>query len=408
MIIGKIYEISEVTKLIKNAIENKPELWNIQVRGEIYNFKRYPSGHCYFTLKDKNSVIKSVMFKTKANKLNFIPKNGDKIIAIGRISVYESSGNYQLYIDLMFEDGLGPLQVEYELLKKNLESKGYFDEKNKKKIPENFKTLGVITSDKGAAIHDIISVSKNRNPGIKIILYPVKVQGKESAKEIAHAIKFMNKNELADVLIVGRGGGSMEDLWPFNEEIVVKSIFDSKIPIISAVGHEIDYTLSDFVADKRAATPSNGAELAIKDMLVNFDNLKSLSKKNINSMLNIIKNAKYVLQISIERQSFYVPDKIIEAKKQKLDLLYYKLNNNMQKSLQVNINNYKILNEKLDVLSPLSILKRGYSVVTDQSEGILTSINNIEVNEKINVRLNNGKLKVLVLDTKKVEDFNGF
>lgn len=408
MLIGKVYEVSEVTKLIKNAIENKPELWNIQLRGEIYNFKRYPSGHCYFTLKDKNSVIKSVMFKRKANELNFTPKNGDKIVAIGRISVYESSGNYQLYIDLMLEDGLGPLQIKYECLKKKLESKGYFDEQYKRNIPANLKTLGVITSDKGAAIHDIISVSKNRNPGIKIILYPVKVQGKEAAKEIAHAIKFMNKNKLVEALIVGRGGGSMEDLWAFNEEIVLESIFDSKIPIISAVGHENDFTLSDLIADKRAATPSNAAEIAIKDMVVNLRNLKNLSSQNISSMLNIMNNAKYALEISSQRQQFYTPIKLIEVKRQNLDLLSYKLKNNMQKALEFNKNEYKILNEKLDVLSPLSILERGYSVVTNQKGDVLTSIKTININQKVNVRLNGGDLKVLVLDKKEVEDTNGF
>lgn len=408
MIIGKVYEISEVTNLIKKTIENKPELWNIQVRGEISNFKKYPSGHCYFTLKDKNAVLKSVMFKMKASKLSFSPKNGDKIVAIGRISVYESSGSYQLYVDLMLEDGLGPLQVEYESLKNKLKAEGYFDEKHKKKLPTDLKTLGVITSDKGAAIHDIITVAKNRNPGIKIILYPVKVQGKESAKEIAKAIEFMNKNKLVELLIVGRGGGSMEDLWSFNEEIVVKAIFNSKIPIISAVGHENDFTLSDFVADKRAATPSNASEIAVKDMVVNFNNLKNLSKKNIASMLNILKNARYSLDMSIQRQNFYIPIKIVEAKRQEVDLLVYKLKNNMQKSLQTKKNKYGLLNEKLDILSPLAILKRGYSVVSDQNTNILTSINDINTNEKINIRFNDGEVKALVLTKKKVEDANGF
>lgn len=408
MLIGKIYEITEVTKLIKNAIETKPELWNIQLRGEIYNFKKYPSGHCYFTLKDKNSVLRSVMFKRKASELKFAPKNGDKIIAIGKIGVYETSGNYQLYVDLMLEDGLGPLQIKYEYLKKKLEAKGYFDEKYKKKIPVDLKTLGVITSDKGAAIHDIISVAKNRNPGIKIILYPVKVQGKDAAKEIVRAIKFMNEKKLVESLIVGRGGGSMEDLWAFNEEILLEAIFDSEIPIISAVGHENDFTLSDLIADKRASTPSNAAEIAIKDIIVNFNNLKILSKRNISSMLNIINNAKYALEISSQRQKFYVPTKLIESKRQKLDLLFYKLKNNMKKSLEFNKNKYESLNEKLDVLSPLSILKRGYSVLIDQSGNILPSIDNVKINDNLNIRLNDGNLKVVVLDKKKVEDTNGF
>ena len=238
---------------------------HVQVRGEISNFKRYPSGHCYFSLKDAGSVLKCVMFQRQARQLLRYPDNGDTVVAIGSISVYEPNGVYQLYADMLIEEGIGSLMLAYEKLKKKLEEEGLFAEERKKPIPAHPKTVGIITSPAGAAVRDVIKVARRRDPGVKLLLYPVQVQGKPAAGDIAHAIRFMNKHRLADVLIVGRGGGSMEDLWAFNEEIVVRAVAASEIPVISAVGHETDVTLSDFVADKRAATPSQAAELAVED-----------------------------------------------------------------------------------------------------------------------------------------------
>ena len=259
------YTVTEMNRLIKNLVEGSGLVAHVQVRGEISNFKRYPSGHCYFSLKDAGSVLKCVMFQRQARQLLRYPDNGDTVVAIGSISVYEPNGVYQLYADMLIEEGIGSLMLAYEKLKKKLEEEGLFAEERKKPIPAHPKTVGIITSPAGAAVRDVIKVARRRDPGVKLLLYPVQVQGKPAAGDIAHAIRFMNKHRLADVLIVGRGGGSMEDLWAFNEEIVVRAVAASEIPVISAVGHETDVTLSDFAADKRAATPSQAAELAVED-----------------------------------------------------------------------------------------------------------------------------------------------
>ena len=259
------YTVTEMNRLIKKLVEGSGQVAHVQVRGEISNFKRYPSGHCYFSLKDAGSVLKCVMFQRQARQLLRYPDNGDTVVAIGSISVYEPNGVYQLYADMLIEEGIGSLMLAYEKLKKKLEEEGLFAEERKKPIPAHPKTVGIITSPAGAAVRDVIKVARRRDPGVKLLLYPVQVQGKPAAGDIAHAIRFMNKHRLADVLIVGRGGGSMEDLWAFNEEIVVRAVAASEIPVISAVGHETDFTLSDFAADKRAATPSQAAELAVED-----------------------------------------------------------------------------------------------------------------------------------------------
>ena len=259
------YTVTEMNRLIKKLVEGSGQVAHVQVRGEISNFKRYPSGHCYFSLKDEVSVLKCVMFQRQARQLLRYPNNGDTVLAIGSISVYEPNGVYQLYADMLIEEGIGSLMQAYEKLKNKLEEEGLFAEERKKPIPAHPKTVGIITSPAGAAVRDVIKVARRRDPGVKLLLYPVQVQGKPAAGDIAHAIRFMNKHRLADVLIVGRGGGSMEDLWAFNEEIVVRAVAASVIPVISAVGHETDFTLSDFAADKRAATPSQAAELAVED-----------------------------------------------------------------------------------------------------------------------------------------------
>ncbi|MBQ3367060.1 MAG: exodeoxyribonuclease VII large subunit [Acidaminococcaceae bacterium] len=259
------YTVTEMNHLIKKLVEGSGQVAHVQVRGEISNFKRYPSGHCYFSLKDAGSVLKCVMFQRQARQLLRYPNNGDTVVAIGSISVYEPNGVYQLYADMLIEEGIGSLMQAYEKLKKKLEEEGLFSEERKKMLPAHPKTVGIITSPAGAAVRDVIKVARRRDPGVKLLLYPVQVQGKTAAGDIAHAIRFMNKHRLADVLIVGRGGGSMEDLWAFNEEIAVRAVAASEIPVISAVGHETDFTLSDFAADKRAATPSQAAELAVED-----------------------------------------------------------------------------------------------------------------------------------------------
>ncbi|MBQ9698530.1 MAG: exodeoxyribonuclease VII large subunit, partial [Acidaminococcaceae bacterium] len=262
---ARTYTVSEMNRLIKNLVEGSGVVTNVQVRGEISNFKRYPSGHCYFSLKDKNGVLKCVMFRRQAVHLIKYPNNGDTVVAVGSIGVYERDGVYQLYADLLIAEGAGDLMQAYEKLKNKLAAEGLFAEERKKPLPVHPRTVGIITSPAGAAVRDVISVSRRRDPGIRLLLYPVQVQGKAAAAEIAQAIRFMNRHRLADVLIVGRGGGSMEDLWAFNEEAVVRAIAASEIPLISSVGHETDFTLADFAADRRAATPSQAAELAVAD-----------------------------------------------------------------------------------------------------------------------------------------------
>ena len=258
--------VTDLNKYVKNKIADDEYLNNILVKGEISNFKHHYTGHMYFTLKDENSLIKCIMFKSYAQKLNFEPKDGMKVYIFGTVSVFERDGIYQIYAKAMEQDGVGDLYTKYQKLKNELEEKGLFDENHKKKIPIMPKIIGVLTSQTGSVIRDIINVSTRRNPNVYIRLFPVPVQGEGAAEKIAYGIDYMNKNKLADVLILARGGGSLEDLWPFNEEIVAKSIYDSEIPIISAVGHETDFSISDFVADLRAPTPSAAAELAVPDI----------------------------------------------------------------------------------------------------------------------------------------------
>lgn len=260
------FSVSEVNQYLKQLLESQSDLHHIPVLGEVSNFKRYGSGHCYFTLKDEKSALKCVMFKSSAAHLSFTPQNGEKVVALGSISVYERDGVYQLYVSAMRRQGIGDLMQAYEALKEKLTKEGLFDASRKKPLPRLPRAIGIITSPSGAAVHDIITVSRRRNKGVKLILYPASVQGEEAAGEIVHAIDFFQRNHLADLLIVGRGGGSIEDLWAFNEEPVVRAIAASKIPIISAVGHETDFTLSDFAADARAATPSQAAEFAVIDV----------------------------------------------------------------------------------------------------------------------------------------------
>ena len=252
--------VSELNSYIKNKIADDEYLNNVLIKGEISNFKNHYTGHMYFTLKDENSLIKCIMFKSYAQKLDFMPKDGMKVFVLGGVSVFERDGIYQIYVKAMQEDGVGILYKKYEELKQRLDEEGYFDESHKQKIPLMPKVIGVLTSQTGSVIRDIINVSTRRNPNVQIRLYPVPVQGEGAAEKIADGIRFMNENNLADVLILARGGGSLEDLWPFNEEIVAHAIYNSKLPIISAVGHETDFSISDFVADLRAPTPSAAAE----------------------------------------------------------------------------------------------------------------------------------------------------
>ena len=454
------YTVTEMNRLIKKLVEGSGQVAHVQVRGEISNFKRYPSGHCYFSLKDAGSVLKCVMFQRQARQLLRYPDNGDTVVAIGSINVYEPNGVYQLYADMLIEEGIGSLMLAYEKLKKKLEEEGLFAEERKKPIPAHPKTVGIITSPAGAAVRDVIKVARRRDPGVKLLLYPVQVQGKPAAGDIAHAIRFMNKHRLADVLIVGRGGGSMEDLWAFNEEIVVRAVAASEIPVISAVGHETDVTLSDFVADKRAATPSQAAELAVEDtrqlrrqvldrqarletainhmLQQRTETLRRLMKSRmLQDPLRITDRAAERLDMVLMRMQQTLPRRLenrelrlqqamktlqhperllikpeqrvaaaLKAlhKQKKLWEPYENRYQNAWNQFTALAKNLTVSQEQrlalatghLDAVSPLKILSRGYSVTTNGQGQIVKSVQDVHWGEEIRTRLSDGEVYSII------------
>ena len=383
--------VTDLNKYIKEKIDNDERLNNVLIKGEISNFKNHYTGHMYFTLKDESSLIKCVMFKSYTTHLSFMPKDGMKVMVLGSVAVFERDGVYQIYAKAMKEDGLGSLYTAYEELKKKLEQEGLFEEAHKKKIPFMPKTIGVLTSNTGAVIRDIINVSTRRNPGVHIRLYPVPVQGPGAAEKIAEGIKFMNENKLADVLIIGRGGGSLEDLWPFNEEIVARAIYDSELPIISAVGHETDFTIADFVADLRAPTPSAAAELAV----ANIDDVRETLKLYNNRYKVALKKKIELMRLSYEkcmaRPAYKNPTQKINEQYMVIDMKVKALQNNMMLKLKEAKTSFVKETAKLDSLSPLKTLTRGYSIVTEQDGKIIKSVNDLNSGEKVNLRLSDGQ-----------------
>lgn len=384
--------VTDLNKYIKNKIDGDEMLNNVLVKGEISNFKNHYTGHMYFTLKDENSLIKCVMFKSYTTHLSFMPKDGMKVMVLGSVAVFERDGIYQIYAKAMKEDGLGSLYTAYEELKKKLEQEGLFAESHKKKIPFMPKTIGVLTSNTGAVIRDIINVSTRRNPGVHIRLYPVPVQGPGAAEKIAEGIKFMNENKLADVLIIGRGGGSLEDLWPFNEEIVARVIYDSELPIISAVGHETDFTIADFVADLRAPTPSAAAELAV----ANIEDVRETLKLYNNRYKVALKKKIELMRLSYEkcmaRPAYKNPTQKINEQYMVIDMKVKALQNSMMLKLKEAKTSFVKETAKLDSLSPLKTLTRGYSIVTKQESGkVIKSVDDLNSGEKVNLRLSDGQ-----------------
>lgn len=420
----KIYSVSEINKYIKNRLESDNELCNLQVTGEISNFKRQQnSGHCYFSLKDKGGVLNCVMFRYKAMSLRFEPRNGDTVVAIGHISVYEAGGNYQLYVDMLIPKGQGDLMLEYERLKQKLLAEGLFAEEKKQALPDNPKTIGIVTSPTGAAVRDIISVSRRRNPGIKIYLFPVKVQGKGSAQEVARAIRFFNRTKLAEVLIVGRGGGSIEDLWAFNEEVTVRAVAASKIPIVSAVGHETDFTLCDFAADKRAATPSQAAEMAVADVDKLYQRVKYLDRRlqllfnneleqleyrldrcKSSAVLNQPQRLYKALEERVARATtarvFREPELLFANKEQRLDFAVNALQKQLQEKVTNDDHRLGLLAAKLAGLNPLSVLSRGYSM-SKVNDKVLTSVEQVGWGEEIVTSLADGTVYSVVQEVVK-------
>ena len=386
----KAISVEELNKYIKNKLDNDEYLNNVLVKGEISNFKLHYTGHMYFTLKDEKSLIKCIMFKGYTAHLSFIPKDGMKIQLFGSVQVFERDGVYQIYVKAMKEDGIGSLYEQYEKLKSELEKEGLFSASHKKAIPKFPKIIGVLTSSTGSVIKDIINVSTRRNPNVYIKLLPVPVQGIGAGNKIAEAIKYMNHMKLADVLIIGRGGGSLEDLWPFNEEVVARAIYDSEIPIISAVGHETDFSISDFVADLRAPTPSAAAELAvpnivdIKYMIDQYQNqYKVLLKRKVQLM-----RARY--EMIMENKSFKNPLLRLENSVIVIDKLEKDVYDFFRNFLNKNESKFNKIVSGLDALSPMKTLLRGYSII-EKDNYVVKSINDLNIGDNIKIILSDGE-----------------
>lgn len=419
----KYLSVTALTKYLKYKFDVDEHLKTVYLKGEISNFKSHTTGHLYFSIKDENSKINAIMFSANAKKIVFTPIDGMKVLVKGRITIYEATGNYQIYIDEMLEDGVGNLYIAFEQLKEKLSKEGLFDSRFKKKIPKIPSRVGVVTAQTGAAIKDILSTIKRRYPICEVILFPSLVQGEAAASDIVKNIKMAENYDL-DVLIVGRGGGSIEDLWPFNEEIVARAIFESSIPIISAVGHEIDYTIADFVADLRAPTPTGAAELAVPNLV---DLKKHIGQLKIRLNENVLKVINYQkLYLDSLKNSFVIKNPLImyDNKKQKLDSIIEKLNNILKIKMDKNIDKLKFLKnsyilknsdilykskrddlnniiEKLELINPLKVLKRGYSVVY-KDDFIINSVDNLNKSDKLKIKLSDGnvitKIEELVKD----------
>ena len=383
--------VTDLNKYIKEKIAGDENLANVLVKGEISNFKLHYTGHMYFTLKDENSLIKCVMFKTYAQKLGFTPKDGMKVMAFGTVSVFERDGVYQLYCKAMQEDGMGSLYTAYEELKAKLEKEGYFDSSHKKKIPFMPKSIGVLTSNTGAVIRDIINVSTRRNPNVYLKLLPVPVQGEGAAEKIAAGIEFMNEKKLADVIILARGAGSLDDLWPFNEEIVAKAIYNSKLPVISAVGHETDFTIADFVADLRAPTPSAAAELAVP----NIADVELKLNTYQNRFRQALRKKTELMRLRYEK---CMNSRVFKDPLQKVNENYMLIDRfvkNMQNSIVTKYKDKKLeaikLYSKLDALSPLKTLARGYSI-TEKEGKIVHKVSELKQGDRLTLRFEDGKV----------------
>lgn len=395
-----VITVSDITKYIKKSMDLDTGLANVFIRGEVSNFKQHYSGHCYFTLKDKNASIKSVMFKSKAQYLKFMPTNGMKVVANGSITVFERDGMYQLYVNMLLPEGAGELSLTFEQLKSKLSDEGLFASENKKSIPVLSQRIGIVTSATGAVLHDIYTVAKRRNPKVSLFLYPVQVQGSEAAGQIAAAIEFFNARYPVDVLIVGRGGGSIEDLWAFNEEIVVRAIFASKIPVIAAVGHETDYTLTDFVADLRAATPSQAAELAVKDATEMCRYIDSLASRLNLLVQRILLDKHNQLKRCQENKAFTNPQVVLNQKKQLTDYLTDKLVSEQQKILQNKKHHLMVLLEKLQMLNPAAILGRGYSFVKSEN-AVVKSVEQLQPQTVVDVIVADGEFSAVVTNLRR-------
>lgn len=413
--------IGALNNYLKKLFDNDNNLKDVYLKGEISNFKAHTRGHFYFTLKDETSRINAVMFSYKASMLSFLPADGMKVLVRGKVCIYEATGSYQIYVEEMSQDGLGNLYIEFEKLKKKLAAEGLFSQEHKKKIPKVPKKIGIVTASTGAAIRDILTTIKRRFPICETILFPSLVQGADAAKDIVKKIEIANTFDI-DTLIVGRGGGSIEDLWPFNEEIVVRAIYNSKVPIISAVGHEIDFTIADFVADLRAPTPTAAAELAVPNIETIKTYLENVVNRSTISINGYIETDKQKLSSLINSYVLKKPTAMYEIKEQNLDFLIDRLNKEMKIILdntkirlfkvtssyiltnpdilyKFKTQNLKHLINKLEVLNPMNTLTRGYAIVKSNNK-VVSSIKEIKKDDIININIKNGIIDALVMEVK--------
>ena len=392
----RILEVSQVNEYIKGLLDSEPVLQELCIRGEISNYKVYPSGHHYFTLKDAGGALRCVMFRGSAIRLRFRPENGMRVLATGRITVFPRDGAYQLYCENMTPDGVGDLYVAFEQLKAKLNAEGLFDPVHKKPLPAYPHTIAIITSGAGAAIHDMLRILSARYPLSKVVILPVRVQGMEAPPEICGAIRYVNRYQLADLIITGRGGGSIEDLWAFNDERVAREIYHSEIPVISAVGHEPDVTISDFVADLRAATPSNAAELAVPDQSELRMKLSAMESAMAASMQRQIKLSRQKLNSAAKARVLQSPTAYVQDKRMLLDYLTRSLSAGAQRAVSKNRQRFAALAAGLDAMSPLKVLGRGYSVTFTQNDSVVRSVRQLAPEMKICLRLSDGSAQAVV------------
>ena len=395
---NQVLSVFQINEYIRTKMDGDALLCNIAVKGEISNYKMYPSGHHYFTLKDEQSALKCVMFKGNAMRLRFRPENGMQVIAMGKISVYPRDGAYQLYCTAMALDGVGDLYAAFEQLKKKLAGEGLFAQEHKQSLPKYPNTIGIVTSSAGAAIHDMLRILNKRYPLCKVRLFPVRVQGVEAPQEIADAIAYANRYQLADLLIVGRGGGSIEDLWAFNDERVARAIYDSAIPVISAVGHEPDVTISDFVADLRAATPSNAAELAVPDQNMLRQNLDSCASSMAAALQRNVKAYREHLRVLSQTKALQSPTAYLEIKGQQLMFVRSQLQTSQNKIIDYHKQRYIGLTAKLDAMSPLKVLSRGYAMLQTDDGNVLKSVQQVHCGDHLHISLSDGRLHAAVTE----------
>ena len=393
--------VTELNLYIKNLLESQPMLAHISVRGELSNYKIYPSGHHYFTLKDSESSIRCVMFKSSADKLRFRPENGMGVTVYGRVSVYPRDGAYQLYCAQIMPEGIGDLQVAFRQLKEKLEAEGLFDESHKKPLPRFPGKIAIVTSSAGAAVHDMIRILGKRWPMAKILLLPVRVQGTEAPAEIAGAIRYANEFDVADLIITGRGGGSIEDLWAFNDERVARAIYVSRIPVISAVGHEPDVTISDYVADRRASTPSNAAEIAVPDCREIADLLDAFELRSSQAMRKRITALRDRLDFCSTRRVITAPTAAFDLRRLEVDRMRERMSAAGEKQVSRCRQQFVALTSAMEAMSPLRVLTRGYAIASSEEGECVRSVAQLQKGDRLSLRLCDGTAQCLVEDTKR-------